>query len=302
MRNRSTQEVRNILSEGVDSEGGFLVPETFENTLVQALDEELVICQLAHAFTTASNAHKIPVVATRGKAMWTEENAAITDSDTSFCQKTIGAHKLCALIKVSEELLNDSAFDLESYFNQEFARRIGEAEEEAFVIGDGSAKPYGIFDDSEGGEVGVTAASTVTITADELIDLYYSLKAPYRKNGVWLLNDSTVNSIRKLKDSNGQYLWQPSIKDGETDTLLGKPVYTSASIANAASGTKPIVFGALSYYWIGDRQGVIFKRLNELYAANGQVGFLATKRVDARLIVPEAVKILKMKGTVSSGG
>ena len=215
MRNRSTQEVRNILSEGVDSEGGFLVPETFENTLVQALDEELVIRQLAHTFTTASNAHKIPVVATRGKAMWTEENAAITDSDTSFGQKTIGAHKLCALIKVSEELLNDTAFDLEGYFNQEFARRIGEAEEEAFVIGDGSAKPYGIFDDSEGGEVGVTAASTVNITSDELIDLYYSLKAPYRKNGVWLLNDSTVNIIRKLKDSNGQYLWQPSIKDGE---------------------------------------------------------------------------------------
>lgn len=239
MRNRSTQEVRNILSEGVDSEGGFLVPETFENTLVQVLDEELVIRQLAHTFTTASNAHKIPVVATRGKAMWTEENAAITDSDTSFGQKTIGAHKLCALIKVSEELLNDSAFDLESYFNQEFARRIGEAEEEAFVIGDGSAKPYGIFDDSEG---------------------------------------------------------------GETDTLLGKPVYTSSSIANAASGTKPIAFGDLSYYWIGDRQGVTFKRLNELYAANGQVGFLATKRVDARLIVPEAVKILKMKGTVSTGG
>ena len=302
MRNRSTQEVRNTLSEGVDSEGGFLVPETFENTLVQALDEELVIRQLAHTFTTASNAHKIPVVATRGKAMWTEENAAITDSDTSFGQKTIGAHKLCALIKVSEELLNDSAFDLEGYFNQEFARRIGEAEEEAFVIGDGSAKPYGIFNDSEGGEVGVTAASTVTITADELIDLYYSLKAPYRKNGVWLLNDSTVNIIRKLKDSNGQYLWQPSIKDGETDTLLGKPVYTSASIANAASGTKPIAFGDLSYYWIGDRQGVTFKRLNELYAANGQVGFLASKRVDARLILPEAVKLLKMKGTAASTG
>lgn len=302
MRNHSTQEVRNILSEGVDSEGGFLVPETFENTLVQALDDELVIRQLAHTFTTASDAHKIPVVATRGKAMWAEENSAIAESDTTFGQKTIGAHKLCALIKVSEELLNDSAFDLESYFNQEFARKIGEAEDEAFVIGDGNSKPYGIFNDTEGGEVGVTAGSTVNVTADEIIDLYYSLKAPYRKNGVWLLNDSTVNIIRKLKDSNGQYLWQPSIKDGETDTLLGKPVYTSSSIANAASGTKPIAFGDLSYYWIGDRQGVTFKRLNELYAANGQVGFLATKRVDARLIVPEAVKILKMKGTVSSGG
>ena len=242
MRNRSTQEVRNILSEGVDSEGGFLVPETFENTLVQVLDEELVIRQLAHTFTTASNAHKIPVVATRGKAMWTEENAAITDSDTSFGQKTIGAHKLCALIKVSEELLNDSAFDLESYFNQEFARRIGEAEEEAFVIGDGSAKPYGIFDDSEGGEVGVTATSTVTITADELIDLYYSLKAPYRKNGVWLLNDSTVNSIRKLKDSNGQYLWQPGLQAGQPGTNLYRPPHQLQMLHRVQSRLHSVTF------------------------------------------------------------
>jgi len=147
--------------------------------------------------------------------------------------------------------------------------------------------------DSEGGEVGVTAGSTVNVTADEIIDLYYSLKAPYRKNGVWLLNDSTVNIIRKLRTATVSIYGS---------TLLGKPVYTSSSIANAASGTKPIAFGDLSYYWIGDRQGVTFKQLNELYAANGQVGFLATKRVDARLIVPEAVKILKMKGTVSTGG
>ena len=266
------------------------------------MEEESIFRQMATVIKTSNGDRKIPIVTSKGEAVWMDEEQQYSLSDDTFGQASLSAYKLGTAIKISEELLNDSVFDLPSYIAKEFARRIGEAEEEAFVIGDGSAKPYGIFDDSEGGEVGVTATSTVTITADELIDLYYSLKAPYRKNGVWLLNDSTVNSIRKLKDSNGQYLWQPSIKDGETDTLLGKPVYTSSSIANAASGTKPIAFGDLSYYWIGDRQGVTFKRLNELYAANGQVGFLATKRVDARLIVPEAVKILKMKGTVSTGG
>lgn len=297
MRDRSTYEVHNALSEGVDSEGGFLVPETFEQTLVTALDDELVIRQLAHTFTTSSGSHKIPVASTRSKASWVEENGAIPDGNDTFTQQNIGAHKLCALIKVSEELLNDSAFDLERYFAAEFARRIGDSEEEAFIIGDGNGKPYGLFGDDEGAEVGHTAASATSITADDIINLFYSVRAPYRKHGVWLLNDSTISALRKLKDQNGQYMWQPSLKEGECDTLLGKRVYTSNSIPGIAAGAKAIAFGDLSFYWIGDREGISFKRLNELYAASGQVGFLATKRVDAKLIIPEAVKVLQMKAS-----
>lgn len=297
---RGRAQVHNVLSEGTDADGGFLVPTEFETSIVSALEEENIIRSLAKVITT-QHERKIPIATGHSVAQWTAENAAYTESNPTFGQKQLDAFKLTDLCRVSTELLQDSAFDIEDYLMKEFARAFGIAEEEAFCVGTGTNQPTGIFT-AKGGEVGVTAGSTVNVTADEIIDLYYSLKAPYRKNGVWLLNDSTVNIIRKLKDSNGQYLWQPSIKDGETDTLLGKPVYTSSSIANAASGTKPIAFGDLSYYWIGDRQGVTFRRLNELYAANGQVGFLTTKRVDARLIVPEAVKILKMKGTVSTGG
>lgn len=297
---RGRAQVHNVLSEGTEADGGFLVPTEFETSIVSALEEENIIRSLAKVITT-QHERKIPIATGHSVAQWTAENAAYTESNPTFGQKQLDAFKLTDLCRVSTELLQDSAFDIEDYLMKEFARAFGIAEEEAFCVGTGTNQPTGIFT-AKGGEVGVTAGSTVNVTADEIIDLYYSLKAPYRKNGVWLLNDSTVNIIRKLKDSNGQYLWQPSIKDGETDTLLGKPVYTSSSIANAASGTKPIAFGDLSYYWIGDRQGVTFRRLNELYAANGQVGFLTTKRVDARLIVPEAVKILKMKGTVSTGG
>ncbi len=295
IRNENSYEIRNALREGVDSDGGYLVPDTFEHTLIQALDEENIIRQLAHTFTTASGTHAIPIVGTRGKATWVAEEQEIPETTETFTQKTIGAHKLTALIKISEELLNDSAFDLESYIASEFARKISDAEEEAFITGNGTGKPFGILHDKEGAEVGITSAASNAITTNELIDLYYSLRSPYRKRAVWLMNDSTVNLIRKLKDGNGQYIWEPGIKSNDTDTILGRKVYTTTCMPTAKTGAKAIAFGDLSYYWIGDREGISFRRLNELYATRGQVGFLATKRLDARLILPETIKVLKMK-------
>ena len=289
--------VSNILSEGVDSEGGYLVPDEFESTLVQALGGENVIRSLAHVITTSSGTHKIPVVASKGEASWIDENGAYPEDDDTFSQVNIDAHKVGTIIKVSEELLNDSAFDLENYFALEYARRIGSKEEEAFIGGNGANKPTGFLNTAE---IGVTAASDKAITADELIDLFYSLKAAYRKNAVWIVNDSTVKAIRKLKDNNGQYIWQAALKDGDHDTLLGRPILTSSAMPETAADAKPVAFGDLSYYWIGDRQGVTFKRLNERYADMGQVGFLASKRVDGKLTLPEAIKVLKMK-TAAAG-
>ena len=273
--------VMNALQIGTDSEGGYLVPDEYERTLVEALEEENIFRQLAKIIQTSSGDRKIPVVATKGTASWIDEEGAYLESDDSFGQVSIGAYKLGTMIKVSEELLNDSVFDLESYISREFARRIGAKEEEAFFTG--------------GAETGVTAASATAITADELIDLFYSLKAPYRRNAVWVLNDSTIKAIRKLKDNQGQYLWQPSLTAGAPDLLLGKPVRTSAFMPAIAADAKTIAFGDFSYYWIADRQGRSFKRLNELYAATGQVGFLASQRVDGKLILPEAIKVLAQK-------
>ena len=153
-----------------------------------------------------------------------------------------------------------------------------------------------LFSESTGGaELGVTAASATAITVDEIMDLFYSLKSPYRKNAVFVMNDSTVKAIRKLKDGNGQYLWQPSITAGQPDTILNRPVKTSAYVPTIAAGAKTIAFGDFSYYWVADRQGRSFQRLNELYAATGQVGFKATQRVDGKLILHEAIKVLQMK-------
>lgn len=287
--------VLNALQEGTDSEGGYLVPDEFERTLVEALEEENVFRTLAHVIRTSSGDRKIPVVASKGSASWVDEEGAYQESDDAFSQVSIGAYKLGTMIKVSEELLADSVFDLEAYISKEFARRIGSREEESFFNGDGKGKPLGILAAAGGAEVGVTAASATSITADEVIDLFYSLKAPYRKNAVWLLNDATVKQIRKLKDSTGQYLWQPSLVAGTPDTILGRPVKTSAFMPTAAAGAKTIAFGDFKYYWIADRQGRTFKKLSELFAATGQVGFMGTQRVDGKLILPEAIKVLQQK-------
>ena len=288
-------QVINALQIGTDSEGGYLVPDEYERILVEALEEENVFRQLAKVIRTSSGDRKIPVVATKGTASWIDEEGAYLESDDSFGQVSIGAYKVGTMIKVSEELLNDSVFDLEAYISREFARRIGAKEEEAFFTGDGSGKPLGVLAAAGGAETGVTAASATAITADELIDLFYSLKAPYRRNAVWVLNDSTIKAIRKLKDNQGQYLWQPSLTTGAPDLLLGKPVRTSAYMPAIAADAKTVAFGDFSYYWIADRQGRSFKRLNELYAATGQVGFLASQRVDGKLVLPEAIKVLAQK-------
>jgi len=295
MRGIITSEVRNDLKIGSDPEGGYLVPDEFERTLVEALQEEDIFRKYATLITTSSGDRKIPLVSARGEASWVEEEGTIPSSDDTFGQITIGAHKLATLIKVSEELLNDSAFNMESYISRAFAKRIGTKEEEAFITGDGTGKPIGLLAAAGGAELGVTTAAASDIKLDEMLDLFYSLRAPYRNKAIFMMHDLTVKAIRKLKDANGQYLWQPSIKEATPDTILGRPLLTSAYMPEMAANAKTVMFGDFSYYWIADRQGRIFRRLNELYAETGQVGFLATQRVDGRLTLPEAVKVLQQK-------
>ena len=298
MRNKSvSHDVYNALKIGEDDHGGFLAPDEFQRTLIEALQEQNIFRGLAKVITTSSGDRKIPVVASKGSASWIDEEAAYPESDDTFGQVSIGAYKLATMIKVSEELLNDSVFDVPSYIAREFARRIGAAEEEAFFTGNGSGKPLGILAATGGAETGVTAASATAITMDEVMDLFYSLRAPYRRGAVFLMNDSTVKALRKLKNGQGDYIWQASVTAGTPDTILNRPVYTSAFMPAIAAGAKSILFGDLGYYWVADREGRSFKRLNELFAATGQVGFLSSERVDGKLILPEAVKVLAQKST-----
>lgn len=290
---RGRRLVHNVLSEGVQADGGYLVPEEFERQIVTGLDEANVVRSLAKVITTNAE-RKIPVAAAHSAAQWTAENAAYTESNPIFDQKTIDAFKLTDLVKVSIELLQDSAFDLESYIAGEFARAFGIAEEQAFCVGTGTNQPAGIFT-ANGGTVGVNAAAAAAITADELISLVYALKSPYRRNARFLMNDATISAIRKLKDNNGAYLWQPSLQAGQPDRLLGYELHTSPYVPTMAAGALTVAFGDFKNYWIADRAGRTVQRLNELYSTNGQVGFVATERVDGKVILPEGIQLLKMK-------
>jgi HK97 family phage major capsid protein len=165
------RKASNALQVGTDSEGGYLVPDEFERTLIEALEEQNIFRQIARIIQTDSGERKIPVVASKGSASWVDEEGQITDSDDSFSQVTLGAFKLASMIKVSEELMNDSVFPLESYIAREFARRIGVKEEEAFFTGNGTGKPTGILNATGGAQVGKTTAGATAITLDEVIDL-----------------------------------------------------------------------------------------------------------------------------------
>ncbi len=290
-----TAEILNALTEGTDTEGGYLVPAEFERTLVKSLEENNIFRTMAHIIRTNSGDRLIPIVTSHGSASWVAEGGSYQESNEAFGQVTIGAHKVGTMIKISEELMNDSAFDLEGYMVSEFSRRIGNAEEEAFITGNSSGKPTGILNSTGGAQIGVTTAGAAAITCDEIISTYHSLGIPYRKKAAWLMNDSTVQYIRKLKDGNGSYIWQPSIVAGTPDTILGCPVKVSRYMPEIASANKTIAFGDFGYYWIADRQGRSFKRLDELFAATGQVGFRGSQRVDGKLILSEAIRVLQQK-------
>lgn len=278
------------LSVGTDSAGGFTVPDEFERQLIQALEVENVMRGLATVITSSSGIKEIPVVSAHGTATWTAEAAAHTESDETFANVTLSAYKVSRLIRVSKELLNDSAFNLESYLASEFGRSIGAAEETAFVNGAGTTRPTGIVG---GAGVGITggAGTATSVTTDNLLDTYHSLGRQYRRNATWMMRDATALAVRKLKDTTNQYLWQPGLVAGQPDLLLGRPIAISDDVPAMAANARSIVFADVKYYWIADRTGFSLQRLSELYAANGQVGFIGERRVDGKLTLAAAAKV-----------
>lgn len=281
------------LEVGQNSEGGYTVDTEFEKQIIDFLVEENVMRSLCTVVQTSSN-RNIPIVSSSGVAEWVEEEGNVpTTHDPAFGQKQLKAYKLSDIIKASEELLMDSEFDLASFLAGQFARKFGLAEEEAFINGDGNGKPTGFLASSEEGTSGGA------LTGDALITLFHSLVRGYRQRASFLMADGTAANVRSLREgtgdevggaSRGNYLWQPGLQAGQPDLLLGRPVFTSPGMPADASGNKTVAFGDFNFVWIGDRGGRTFQRLNELYAANGQVGFKATQRVDAVLTQPSAVK------------
>jgi len=293
MRTGVPEEYR-ALSVGTDTAGGYMVPDEFRRQLIEGLTQEAVMRKLASVFTSTSGVMTLPVLTTNAAAVWTAENVAYGTTEPVFSAVTLSAYKETMLTTVSEELLQDSAFDVQGILQRQYIQGLGVLEETAFTVGDGSGKPTGIVG---GSSVGATATATNAITADELMDLYYSLGRAYRARASWIMADGTIKAIRKLKtgvSSDNTYLWSPGLSAGEPDTLMGRPVYAGTDMPAATTGLKPVLFGDIGYYYIADRQAIGLQRLNELYAANGQVGFRIFRRTDGKLSLAAAVKHLIM--------
>jgi HK97 family phage major capsid protein len=285
-----SREVLAALNITTPSAGGYAVPTEFDRSIVEKLVNVNVMRQLADIITTAGD-RKIMVENAIGSADWTAEAATATNDsgsdDDSFSQVSLSAYKLTRIVKVSEELLEDAFFDVQGYLARKFANAFGIAEEAAFVNGAGSTKPTGVV---RGASAGTTFHLHNDIATDEIFDLFHSLKRAYRANGSWLINDSTALMLRKKKTSQGEYIWQNDLAGGRPDTLVGKPVFVSDSMPTADNaGNKAVLFGDFKYYTIADRTPRSFTRLNELYAANGQVGFRGVERTEGKLTLAEAI-------------
>jgi len=272
-----------------DPEGGYLVPEEFHSTLIKLLHEQNVMRGLATVISTG-NTRNIPLEASTPDSTWTGEGQAYTESNAQFTQVVLGAHKLTTLTKVSEELLQDSAFNLNSYLPQVMAESMGRAEEAAFINGTGTNQPKGVAKAaSDGGSYSLATG----LDMDNLMDLIYNVSRVYRDRGSFLISDAVAKEIRKVKDGNGNYVWQPSAVAGQPDMLLGYRVVVTSNLPAPAAGKKPILFGDFSQYYIADRAGTYIQRLVELFAGNGQVGFRGFRRMDGQLVRADAIKFLK---------
>ena len=242
-----------------------------------------------------SSAYKIPIQATAPSAAFVNETQPIPLSSETFDQKVLNAYKLAAGISVSNEILEDSAYNLEEHIVQEFSKAIGAVEENALLNGTGTGEPLGIIPTLAADSTTTIATAGVNISADDLVNLVYSLPAPYRKNASFLVNDSTLAAIRKLKDSNLAYIWESALAMGEPSSLLGFPIFSSEFMPPIASGNIAVLFGDFGKFIIGMRGNLQFKPLYELHALNDCTSFLMIERFDGVLTDSRAVRGLKIK-------
>lgn len=293
MRARFTDSVKNsYLQTGEPSQGGYLCPDEMNDSIVAKLQDECIMRKIGKVITTA-NTHKIPIVASQPTASWIREGAPIQFSDETFSQLSLDAFKLAVGVKVSNELLQDVYYRLDEFLISEFSKSIAAAEEEAFIGGQGAAAgtPKGFLTTlAEDAASTTITTKTTSISADDVINLVYSLSRPYRRNAKFLCADSMLAQIRKLKDSTQNYIWQPSLQESEPPRIFGVPVYTSTAMP-----ADTIAYGDFSAYTIGDRGGRTLKSLHELFAVEDLAAFIMLQRVDGILTDSNAIRLLKLK-------
>jgi len=290
-------DLQNALSFDDDSAGGYLsAPQQFVQQLIKAIDDQVFIRSKATVHTL-TGAHSLGAPALDNDpadSAWTAEIGAVSeDSTMSFGKRELKPEMLTKLVKVSMKLLNNSAMSAEQIVMSRMAYKNGITQEKAFLTGSGASQPLGLFTASASGistgrDVS-TGNATTSIKFDGLQEAKYSVKGQYQESGEWLFHRDAVKQIAKLKDGEGQYIWQQSVRDGEPDRLLGRPTNMSEYAPNTfTTGLYVGMFGDFSHYWIVDSLAMTVQRLNELYAANNQIGFISRLECDGAPVLEEA--------------
>lgn len=285
------------LSAGVDADGGYLVvPEVFVNLLIKAIDDETIIRGLSTVYPLSQGASiGIPTLdADPADADWTTELATgSADSTMAFGKRIMAPNPMAKRIKISKQLIRQSAIPVEAIVAQRLGYKFGITQEKAYMTGDGVDKPLGLFTASTNGistARDVSEDNTATeVTVDGLKSAKYSLKAGHMQNSNWVMHRDIVKLISKLKDGDGQYLWQEAVREGEPDRLLGRPVRMSEFAPNTIAANAYVgMLGDFSHYWILDSLSMQMQRLDELYAEANQVGFIGRYEGDGAPVLQEA--------------
>lgn len=287
---RGIKKNEDALAKGrVSATGSYELPADASAKIAKAMEKECVFRNAATVIKAYKSGYRIYAKDCKEAAQFIPENGEIPvyDGMKDFNVNAIGSHKLAVFVKMDDDFVSDAAFDLEQHLIGRLAKNFGKAEDNAFINGTGENEPAGILHGSDVAEVGVTTESLIY---DDVIALYFSVEKEYRKNGIWMMNDCTALTLRTLKDADGNYLWNHA-----DDTILGKRVVISEYMPDVAEGAKPIAFGDFSYYWIIDRRPVSVRTLVEKFAVFGQIGYLAFKFLDGKLIRRDAVKVIQIK-------
>lgn len=284
---------------GTDATAGALTaPMEFRDELIKGLDDMLFMRQIARNVGTIGNAQSLgfPYRKTAATdANWLAEVAPATEEQTlQYGRREFKPNRMAKLMKLSKTLIQHSA-NADGIVRDEMLYRIGITQEKAYMTGDGSSKPLGIFvADNDG----ISTARDITgalTSADSLIDMKYSLKEQYQANAEWVMHRDVIKAVAKLKGIDNQYLWQPSLIEGQPDRLLGHPVHMSEYAPNTlTTGNYAAVFGDFRFYWIVDADALTVQVLNELYAVNNQIGYLFNYFGDGAPVLDEAFARLKL--------
>lgn len=293
------------LSVGTDADGGYLVPDELERAVNHAVRNVSPIRAIAGIRQVSGSVYKKPFAITGAEAGWVAETAARPETDTpTLAELAFPTMELYAMPAATSALLDDSAVDVDAWIAEEVRDAFAEQEGTAFVTGNGTAKPKGFLDYTKVAQAswtwgntgflltGVDGAFAASDPGDKLIDLVYSVKSGYRANGTFVFNRATQAVIRKMKDGDGNYLWQPAAKAGDASTLMGFPVAESEDMPNMAADSYSVAFGDFRRgYLIVDRVGI--RVLRDPYSSKPYVLFYTTKRVGGGIQDFDAIKLLK---------